>query len=122
MLGVVLITLTSMPASIAAGGALPGFIISLVIIGIGTGGIKSNVSPLMAEQYRRKHPGVKTLPSGKRVIVDPKLTVQSIFNWFYWAINIGSLSAIATTNCEKYVGFWLAYLIPLIMFFGECAV
>ncbi|KAF9580319.1 peptide transporter ptr2, partial [Lunasporangiospora selenospora] len=118
MVGVLVLVLTSIPPAILAGAALPGLVIAMIIIGLGTGGIKSNVSPLVAEQYQGTHQTVKTLPSGERVIVDPGVTIQSIFNWFYWAINLGSLSAIITTNVEKYYAFWLAYLIPLIMFNG----
>lgn len=36
---------------------------------------------------------------------------------FYLCINIGSLSSIATTNLELHVGFWSAYLLPMLMFF-----
>ena len=36
---------------------------------------------------------------------------------FYLCINIGSLSPIATTELEKNVGFWAAYLLPMLMFF-----
>ena len=35
---------------------------------------------------------------------------------FYMCINVGSLSAVATTSLELHVGFWAAYLLPLIMF------
>ena len=35
---------------------------------------------------------------------------------FYWAINVGSLLQLATTYCEKDVGFWLAYLVPGIIY------
>lgn len=35
---------------------------------------------------------------------------------FYLMINIGSLSSIATTELEKNVGFWAAYLLPLLIF------
>ncbi|KAG0306321.1 peptide transporter ptr2 [Dissophora globulifera] len=118
MLGVLILVCTSIPTAIHAGAALPGLIVAMIIIGFGTGGIKSNVSPLVAEQYQGTKPTIKTLKSGEKVIVDPAVTIQSIFNWFYWAINIGSLSAIITTNVEKYYAFWLAYLIPLIMFNG----
>ncbi|KAG0291381.1 peptide transporter ptr2 [Linnemannia gamsii] len=118
MVGILVLVLTSIPASILAGAALPGLIIAMIIIGLGTGGIKANVSPLVAEQYQGTKQTVKVLKSGEKVIVDPDVTVQSIFNWFYWAINLGSLSAIITTNAEKYYAFWLAYLIPLIMFNG----
>lgn len=50
LLGVLLLFLTSLPVSIAHGGALPGLIVAMIIIGLGTGGIKSNVGPLIAEQ------------------------------------------------------------------------
>ncbi|KAF9438976.1 peptide transporter ptr2 [Entomortierella beljakovae] len=118
MTGLLVLVLTSIPTAILNNAALPGLIIAMIIIGLGTGGIKSNVSPMVAEQYRGTKNKVKTLKSGERVIVDPSVTVQSIFNWFYWSINLGSLSAIITTNVEKYYAFWLAYLIPLIVFNG----
>ena len=35
---------------------------------------------------------------------------------FYWCINVGGLSSIATTELELHVGFWSAYLLPLCMF------
>ncbi|KAF9138052.1 peptide transporter ptr2 [Mortierella sp. GBA39] len=118
MVGVLILVLTSIPPAIFANAALPGLVIAMIIIGFGTGGIKANVSPMVAEQYQGTKQTVKTLKSGEKVIVCPDVTVQSIFNWFYWSINLGSLSAIITTNVEKYYAFWLAYLIPLIMFNG----
>ncbi|KAF9931534.1 peptide transporter ptr2 [Mortierella antarctica] len=118
MFGVLILVLTSIPPAILANAALPGLVIAMIVIGLGTGGIKANVSPMVAEQYQGTRATVKTLKSGEKVIVDPSVTVQSIFNWFYWSINLGSLSAIITTNAEKYYAFWLAYLIPLIMFNG----
>ncbi|KAF9351460.1 peptide transporter ptr2 [Mortierella sp. NVP85] len=118
MVGILVLVLTSIPPAILANAALPGLIVAMTIIGLGTGGIKANVSPMVAEQYQGTKATVKTLKSGEKVIVDPNVTVQSIFNWFYWSINLGSLSAIITTNAEKYYAFWLAYLIPLIMFNG----
>ena len=48
--------------------------------------------------------------------------MQSMFNWFYWAINIGALSLIATTNIEKYHSFWLAFLVPTVVFIGAIVV
>ncbi|GAA5803696.1 hypothetical protein HPULCUR_009179 [Helicostylum pulchrum] len=114
--GLIILTLTSIPMAIESGAAFPGFIVAVIIIGLATGGIKANVSPLVAEQYRSKSAYVKTLNNGNRVIVTPQATYQKIFNYFYWGINIGSLSAIATTELEKNVGFWPAYLLPTLMF------
>src|SRR6516164_6271168 len=42
--------------------------------------------------------------------------------FFYLCINIGSLSAIATTEMENHIGFWAAYLLPLCMFLVGFAV
>jgi POT family proton-dependent oligopeptide transporter len=56
LFGLLVLVLTSIPPSINAGVALPGLIIAMIILGIGTGGVKSNVSPLMADQYTRKTP------------------------------------------------------------------
>ncbi|KAI8993657.1 POT family-domain-containing protein [Pilobolus umbonatus] len=116
LVGLIILTATSSPASIVNGSAFPGYIIAIIFIGLGTGGIKANVSPLVAEQYTNKRPFIRTLESGERVIVSPQATYQKIFNTFYWSVNVGSLSAIATTSIEKQVGFWAAYLLPTLMF------
>ena len=60
---------------------------------------------------------VEITPSGERVIVDPAVTVSRIYNYFYLMINIGSLTgSIAMVFAEKYVGFWLSFLLPTLMF------
>jgi len=114
--GLLIITLTSIPGSLARGGGVPGWIVGALIVAAGTGGIKANVSPLVADQYRRTKPHIKVLASGERVIVDPNVTITRIYNIFYWCINVGSLSSIATSESERRVGFWLAYLIPSSIF------
>jgi proton-dependent oligopeptide transporter, POT family len=72
----------------------------MIVRGLGKGGIKANVSPLIAEQYTNTKQMIKVLKSGERVIVDPAVTVQRIYMIFYLCINIGSLSSIATTEME----------------------
>ncbi|KAJ6151707.1 hypothetical protein N7470_006835 [Penicillium chermesinum] len=96
---------------------LGGFIAAILIIGLGTGGIKSNVAPLIADQYKRKKMALKTLAkTGERVVIDPALTIQRIYMIFYGCINVGSLSLLATPYMEQYVGFWSGYLLCLCMF------
>lgn len=114
--GLLILFVTSLPKSIESGFALGGLVIAMLVIGLGTGGIKSNVSPLIAEQYQETKQKVKILPSGEKVIVDPALTIQRIYMVFYMCINVGSLSALATTTMELKIGFWAAYLLPFIMF------
>ncbi|KAI9836777.1 MAG: hypothetical protein M1819_000942 [Sarea resinae] len=116
MSGLLILFVTSLPVCLRHGAGLGGFIAAVIIIGIGTGGIKSNVSPLIAEQYTRKKMAVKTLKTGERIILDPAATVQRIYMIFYFCINVGSLSLLATPYMEKDVGFWSAYLLALCMF------
>ena len=116
MAGIFVLLITSLPYSIEHGGAFPGLITAMFVIGIGTGGIKSNVSPLIAEQVRSTKRFVRVLSNGKKVIVDPEVTVQRIYMIFYMCINLGSISAIATTTLELKVGFWSAFLLPFLMF------
>ncbi|CAF3861098.1 unnamed protein product [Rotaria sp. Silwood1] len=59
VLGLLVLVLTSIPFSIHTGIAFPGLIVSIIIIGLATGGLKSNVSPLMAQQYTRTKPIIK---------------------------------------------------------------
>jgi len=76
------------------------------------GGIKSNVGPLVAEQYASKKAYVNTSSDGRRVIIDPDITVQTIFSRYYWffqktpqsakltlarVMNIGSCSGLIAT-------------------------
>ncbi|RAH70165.1 peptide MFS transporter [Aspergillus aculeatinus CBS 121060] len=116
LVGLLILVCTSIPTALSHGAGVGGFIVSILIIGLGTGGIKSNVAPLIADQYKRKKMAIKTTPKGERVIIDPALTIQRIYMIFYACINIGSLSLIATPYMEKYIGFWSGYLLCLCMF------
>lgn len=78
--------------------------------------MKSNVSPLIADQVPKTKPVIKILKNGEKVIQDPNITIQNVFMFFYLMINIGSLSVLATTSLEHNVGFWAAYLLPLCFF------
>ncbi|EKM53217.1 uncharacterized protein PHACADRAFT_259421 [Phanerochaete carnosa HHB-10118-sp] len=98
-------------------GALACFVIAIIIMGLGTGGFKANISPLVAEQYRRTKLFVRTEKSGERVVVDPTLTTSRIYMYFYLFINIGALiGQIGMAYSEKYVGYWLAYTLPTALF------
>ena len=118
MIGLLILTLTSIPAALEHHSVgLGGYIAAIVIIGFGTGGIKSNVAPLIADQYKRRQMKVTTdKKTGERVIIDPAITIQRIYMIFYWCINFGSLSGLATPYLERDRDFWSAYLLCLCMF------
>ena len=97
-------------------GAMSCFAIAIIIMGAGTGAFKSNISPLIAEQSKNTYMRVQTLSSGEKVIVDPAKTASRIYLYFYLMINVGALvGQIGMVYAEKYVGFWLAYLLPTLV-------
>lgn len=114
--GIFILFITSLPSVASHNVSLGGFVTAIVVIGLGTGGVKSNVSPLIADQVPKNRPVVKVLPTGERVIQDPNITIQNVFMFFYLMINIGSMSVLATTNIEHHVDFWAAFLLPLCFF------
>lgn len=77
---------------------------------------KPNVTPLLLDQIRDTVPVVKVLKSGERVIVDPEHTVERCMLWFYLLINIGAFTSVATSYSARLIGWWLAFLIPLILY------
>jgi POT family proton-dependent oligopeptide transporter len=79
MLGHVIMIISSLPGIIGGRASLGVFILSMIITSTGTGGFKSNVSPLVAEQYRITKYYIATTKSGERVIVDPAMTTSRIY-------------------------------------------
>ncbi|KAI5294670.1 hypothetical protein KEM52_003488 [Ascosphaera acerosa] len=66
IVGLLVLVCTSIPTSLEHGAGLGGFIAAIIIIGIGTGGIKSNVSPLIADQYGRRRMAIGRDKNGER--------------------------------------------------------
>lgn len=117
LVGHVILIISAIPAVIVhPTGAITVFAIGIVIMGIGVGGFKSNISPLIAEQCTKTVMRVKTTEKGERVIMDPAVTISRVYLYFYLMINVGSLTgSIGMVYAEKYVGFWLSYLLPTLM-------
>ncbi|KAJ0288817.1 hypothetical protein COL940_001807 [Colletotrichum noveboracense] len=108
--------------------SLAALLVGMITIGFATGGFKPNISPLITEQLEIDHLTVRTMKDGERVIVDPAITINRVYNWFYLFINIGALvGQISMVYAEKYVGFWLSFtlptcmlaLCPLVMWWGK---
>lgn len=118
MIGHIILVISAIPPVIVKGSsALACFTIGLVIMGIGTGGFKSNISPLIAEQYLESRAYVRTNKKGEKEIVDPAATSARIYIYFYLLINCGSLcGSLSMVYAEHYVGFYLSFLLPTIVF------
>lgn len=78
---------------------------ALYMVALGTGGIKPNVSAFGAEQFDDKHP-------------NDVREKQSFFNWFYFAINVGSLLAsLVVVYIQENVSWVLGFGIPTVALF-----
>ena len=117
IIGHVILIVSALPPVIKnPPGAMSAFILGIIIMGVGTGGFKPNVNPLIVEQLPADSMRVVTLKSGERVIIDPAVTASRIYHYFYMFINIGALvGQIGMVYCEYYVGFYMSFLLPTIM-------
>lgn len=118
LVGHVILIVSALPPVLEnSKGALACLVIAMLVMGLGTGGFKSNISPLVAEQQKLLKPYIRETAKGERVIVDPTMTTARIYMYFYFFINVGALvGQIGMTYSEKYVGFWLSYTLPTIVF------
>eukprot|EP00959_Pyramimonas_sp_CCMP1952_P214158 4480849-Pyramimonas_sp.AAC.1 len=75
---------------------------SLYTIALGTGGIKPNVSAFGADQFDVSHPR-------------DRAEKNSFFNWFYFAINVGSLLAsVVVVYIQENVSWSVGFAIPAV--------
>jgi proton-dependent oligopeptide transporter, POT family len=89
----VVLTVAASPSVIVQPtGATAAFIIGLLILCVGTGFFKANISPMLAEQNQDTRMRVE-VRNGERVIVDPAVTNSRIFLYFYFAISESSSSS-----------------------------
>lgn len=93
--------LTPPAGTLADAGQVAAFFIALYIISLGAGGIKPNVNTFGAEQFNLKD---------ERDAKDK----NSFFNWFYMAINVGSLiAATLIVYLQESVSWMLSFAIIL---------
>ncbi|KAE8372853.1 POT family-domain-containing protein [Aspergillus bertholletiae] len=114
--GLMILFLSSLPMAQHLGASFSGLLLALFLIGIGTGGIKANVSSLIAEQYTGPREAKRVLESGEEVIVDRALTIERIFSTFFLFVNIGSFGPFLTTTVEQAYGFSAAFSLPVLVF------
>lgn len=123
MVGHILLIVSGVPALLPdnpdenSDRAIACFAIAIIVMGIGTGFFKSNCSIMIAEQIKVKEQTVVRLKTGEKVIIDPALTTARMYLWFYLMINIGSFCGqLSMVYGEKYVGYWLSYSLPTMVF------
>lgn len=112
-LGILVLTISSIPANLDKGWGVPGLVVALFLVGLGGGGVKAILPPFLADQYTETKPRLITLRTGEVVATDYELTLQYIYNLYFWVGNVGSLSWFGTVFIEKRYGFAGAYGLTL---------
>lgn len=112
-LGCAALTVSSIPSQLDKGWGLPGLILAMSLIALGGGGFRAIMVPFIADQYTEEKVTVKTLDSGEVVVTDRQLTLQYIYNLYFWVGNLGSLSWFLTVWMELHIGFTSAYALCL---------
>ncbi|KAG2488532.1 hypothetical protein HYH03_012852 [Edaphochlamys debaryana] len=110
LVGMVMLALTSWLPGLtppedqeASAGQYAALIASLSVIALGTGGIKPNVSAFGADQFNEADP-------------QDRREKESFFNWFYLAINVGSLIACTViVFIQDQVSWTLGFAIPAVV-------
>ncbi|KAK3330047.1 POT family-domain-containing protein [Apodospora peruviana] len=114
--GHIILVASGAKSLLATGAAQGPFFVGIYIIAVGAAMFKPNVTPLLLDQLTSHVPIVKTLKTGERVIEDPEHSTERVMLWFYLLINVGGFMQVATSYSEKYVGWWLSWLLPLILY------
>jgi POT family proton-dependent oligopeptide transporter len=111
--GIVVLTISSIPSIIDRGWGVPGLVVAMFFIGLGGGGVRAILPPFLADQHTKTKPQLKTLKTGEQVLTDYELTLQYIYNLYFWIGNVGSLSSFGTVLIEKHYGFAEVYGLAL---------
>lgn len=83
-LGCIVLTTSSLSSSLEKGWGVPGLAVAMVLIGLGGGGFRAIMVPFIADQQTRTESRLVQLETGELVITDYQITLQYIYNLYYW--------------------------------------
>ncbi|RYO59985.1 hypothetical protein AA0113_g7223 [Alternaria arborescens] len=132
-IGCIALVISSFPVMLDRGAGLPGLIIAMLLIAMGGGGTQVTMRSFIANQYTDRTSKKITLLTPQNrflkwsclakcfttslkeelVVIDSDITLQYIYNLYFWIGNVGALSAFPCVYIEKHHGFASAYALGL---------
>ncbi|KAJ4291134.1 hypothetical protein N0V90_010332 [Kalmusia sp. IMI 367209] len=80
---------------------LAPFVFGLILLGIGFGGMKPNITALILEQIPDTKLRIAIDKKGQQVIIDPELTRSRVLLYLYSFVNIGSISGMLSMTYAR---------------------
>lgn len=85
-LGCVALTVSSVSSNLEKGWGVPGLLVAMFLVGLGGGGFRAIFVTFIADQQIRTEPRPVMLKNGELVIIDYQITLQYIYNLYYWSV------------------------------------
>jgi POT family proton-dependent oligopeptide transporter len=84
-LGCIVLSVSSSMSMLEKGWGIHGLVFAMILIGLGGGGFRAVIVPFIADQQPQNPPTVQIRRGTEYVITDYRLTLDYIYNLYYWS-------------------------------------
>ncbi|KAH8901587.1 hypothetical protein GQ53DRAFT_851491, partial [Thozetella sp. PMI_491] len=114
--GALAMVLSALPQVAGGRFQIVSFIVALILLGIGAGGVKATIGAIVGDQLTTIYPpdAVSRPPTGEDVgSVGRSAAMRRLFNVQFWVTNFGTISIVVVPIVHANFSFWAAYVLCL---------